>query len=69
MLTISAQWRSRRHRGAERVGERDKEGSGLRLGLAGSDSGAVDTTIQQAMVICTPFEGNITIRVRYSYVN
>ena len=67
LLAISAQGKSRRHRGAGRVGEWTAEGSRLGLRPAGSDAGAADTTIQQAIVICMPFEGNIIIRVRYSY--
>ena len=57
----------RRHRGAGRVGERTAEGGGLGLGPVGGDAGRGGTTIQQAMFICTPFEGNTIIRVRYSY--
>ena len=62
LLAISAQGESRIHWATGRVGERAAEGSGLGLRPAGSDAGAVNTTSQQAMVICTPFEGNITVR-------
>ena len=58
LLAISVQGESRRHRAAGIVGERTAEGGGLGLGPAGSNAGVVDTTIQQAVTICTPFEGN-----------
>ena len=55
-----SQGKSPRYLAAWRVGERTAEGSRLGLGPAGSDAGAVDTTMQQAMVLCTLFEGNVT---------
>ena len=53
---------SRRHLAAGKVGDRTAEGTGLALGPARGVAGAVDTTSQQAMVVCTPFEGNISVR-------
>ena len=67
-ITASSQGQSRRHRAAGRVGERTAEGSGLGLGPSGSDTDAMDTTIQPAMVICTLFEGNLTTRVMYPFI-
>ena len=58
-----SQGESRRHETAGRVGERTTEGSGLGLGPAGGDAGAMDTTIKQVMVICTLFEDTLTTRV------
>ena len=69
MFAVSEQGTSQRHRGAGRVGERTAQGSGLGLEPAGSDPGAVDTTTEQSMVICTPFKGDKIMRARYSYIN
>ena len=57
-----SQGESRRHQVAGRVDEGTTEGSGLGLGPAGNDAGAMDTTIKRVMVICTLFEDDLTAR-------
>ena len=63
-----SQRESRRHQAAGRVGERTTEGSGLGLGPAGSNAGAMDSAIKQVVVICTLLEDNLTTRVRYPFI-